>query len=74
LTLPMPAANSGAIKPLSAASAARRRMALMRTLIVDDESACSISCAQYAYTVALVKPAPGPAVEHPSRKSVIARS
>src|SRR5271168_4206446 len=58
-TRPMPAANSGAISPLSAASAASLRIAGMRIMIDDEPRPRSSSDTRRALTVALVKPGRG---------------
>ena len=55
----MPAANSGASSPLSAASAASLRIADMRMMIEDEPSLRSSSDTRHALTVALVKPGRG---------------
>ena len=55
-TRAMPAANSGASSPLSAASAASLRMADMRMMIEDEPRRRSSSDTLHALTVALVKP------------------
>jgi hypothetical protein len=52
----MPAASSGAGKPLSVASTASLRIADMRTMIDEDPSLRSSSDTLQALTVALVKP------------------
>ena len=46
----MPAANSGASKPLSVASTASLRMADMRTMMLDDPSPRSSSVTRQAFT------------------------
>src|ERR1039458_1013676 len=55
----MPAASSGASSPLSAASTASFRTAVMRTLIETDPSPRASRATRQALTVALVKPARG---------------
>jgi len=60
----MPAANSGASRPLSIASTASLRIADMRTIIDDDPSLRSSSETRQAETVALVKPDRGSASYH----------
>ena len=58
-TRAMPAASSGASRPLSAASAASLRIADIRTMIDDEPSLRSSSDTRHALTVALVKPGRG---------------
>ena len=65
----MPAASSGASKPLSAASAASLRIADMRTMIDDDPSLRSSSDTRHALTVALVKPGRGASWNQPINSS-----
>jgi hypothetical protein len=55
----IPAANSGASSPLSAASAASLRIADMRMMIDDDPRLRSCSDTRQALTVALLKPGRG---------------
>ena len=55
----MPAASSGASRPLSVASTASLRMADMRTMIEEDPSPRSSRVTRQADTVALVKPGRG---------------
>src|SRR5262245_6878448 len=55
-TQTMPAANSGASRPLSAASTASLRTAERRTLIDDEPSPRASSATRHAFTVSLVKP------------------
>ena len=55
----MPAASSGASRPLSVASTASLRMADIRTMMEDDPSLRSSSETRQAETVALVKPGRG---------------
>ena len=54
----MPAASSGASSPLSAASTASLRTAVIRTLMETDPSPRASSATRQALTVALVKPGP----------------
>jgi hypothetical protein len=58
-TRAMPAANSGANRPLSAASAANFRTAVIRTLIETDPRPRASSATRQALTVALVTPGRG---------------
>ena len=55
----IPAASSGASSPLSAASTASFRTAVIRTLIETDPSPRASSATRHAVTVAFVKPARG---------------
>jgi len=55
----IPAANSGASSPLSAASTASLRTAVMRTLIEIEPSPRASNATLQALTVALVKPGLG---------------
>ncbi len=55
----MPAANSGASRPLSVASTASLRIADMRTIMDDDPSLRSSRETRQALTVALLKPGRG---------------
>src|ERR1039458_6102249 len=55
----MPAASSGASRPLSVASTASFRIADMRTMMLDEPRPCSSRDTRQALTVALVKPGRG---------------
>jgi hypothetical protein len=68
-TRAIPAANSGARRPLSAASAASLRIADIRTMIDDEPSSRSSSDTRQALTVALVKPGRGPCWNHARNSS-----
>src|SRR5215470_16576150 len=68
-TREMPAANSGAKRPLSAASAASFRMADIRTIIDEEPSFRASSDARQALTVALVKPGRGSCWNHARNSS-----
>src|SRR5450755_2922060 len=59
LTRVMPAASSGASSPLSAASTASFRTAVIRTLMDTDPRPRASSSTRQAFTVALVKPERG---------------
>ena len=59
LTRVMPAASSGASNPLSAASTANFRTAVIRTLMETDPRPRASSAARQAFTVAFVKPGRG---------------
>ena len=58
-TRAMPAANSGASNPLSAASTASLRMADIRMMIDEEPRPRASSDTRHALTVALVKPGRG---------------
>src|ERR1019366_1888181 len=55
----MPAASSGASRPLSVASTANLRIADMRTMMLDEPRPRSSRVTRHALTVALVKPGRG---------------
>ena len=61
----MPAANSGASNPLSAASAASLRIADVLIMMDDERSRRSSRDTRQALTVALVKPGRGACWNHP---------
>ena len=69
LTRVMPAASSGASNPLSAASTASFRTAVMRTFMETDPSPRASSATRQALTVALVKPARGSSANHRKNSS-----
>ena len=68
-TRAMPAANSGARTPLSAASAASFRIADIRTMIEGEPSLRSSSDTRHALTVAFVNPGRGPSLNHARNSS-----
>src|ERR1017187_8862535 len=65
----MPAASSGASNPLSAASTANFRTAVMRTLIETDPRPRASRATRQALTVAFVKPARGSRPDHANNSS-----
>ena len=69
LTRAIPAANSGASNPLSAASAASLRIADIRMMIDDEPSPRASSDTRHALTVAFVKPGCGACWNHARNSS-----
>ena len=69
LMRPMPAANSGSSKPLSAASTASFRMADIRMMIDDEPRPRASSDTRHALTVALLKPGRGSSLNHAMNSS-----
>ena len=68
-TRAMPAANSGASSPLSAASAASFRTAVIRTLMLTEPRPRASSVTRQALTVALVNPGRGSWANHAKNSS-----